>query len=180
MDGMRFGLLAAAGWLAAAAVTVAVSWSAVSVVRDAVSPTTIVAAGLPSASGTTAFGAARTPAPSRSSGPVTGEPVSGGGQGGIATVLCVAGVPRFVNVTPAQGYRTRTDDSPGKVEFDSSTHRTEVTASCTGSTAAVAVEEKETGGGSGSGGGSSGSSGGGSGSPGGTVSGGLSGSRSGG
>jgi hypothetical protein len=173
MDGMRFGLLAAAGWLVAAAVTVAVSWSAVSVVRDAVSPTTIVAAGLPAASGTTTPGPTRAPAPSRSSGPVTGEPVSGGGQGGTVTVHCVAGVARFVNVTPAQGYRTRTDDSPGKVEFDSSTHRTEVTASCTGRAAAVRVEEKETvGGGSGGGGGTSGGDG--------TVGGDLSGTRSGG
>ena len=51
---MRFGLLATAGWLVAAVLTVVVSWNAVDVVRQAVSPAPAVAQDLPVPSETAA------------------------------------------------------------------------------------------------------------------------------
>lgn len=155
---MRLGLLAAAGWLVAAVLTVAASWSAVSVVRTSVVAPAIVDAALPTPrepapatptptttpTPTPTPGSTPTPTPgstSSSAGPA-GAPASGGGQGGTVTVRCVDGVPRFLNVTPSQGFRGRTDDRPGEVEFESDGHRTEITVTCAGGTARIAVEEK--------------------------------------
>jgi hypothetical protein len=167
---VRIGLLAAAGWLVAALLTVGISSSAVSVVRDAVAPQSPVAAGLPTPEettpgGTTAGGT--TAGPTGSAGPsptasqgsaaptaAAGRPVSVSGQGGTAIVRCVGGTPEFRNVMPRQGYQARADDSPGEVEFRSSEHRTEITATCAGSTVRTSVEEKDD-----SGGGSGGNSG---------------------
>jgi hypothetical protein len=144
---VRIGLLAVAGWLVAAVLTVGVSWSAVSVVRTAVAPPPVVAGALPSPDETPGDTPSRTatrPATPTSSAipPASaGAPASGGGQGGTVTVRCVDGVPRLLNVTPQQGYGSRVDD-PGEVEFESDDHRTEVTVTCTGGTARIDVEEK--------------------------------------
>lgn len=153
---MRIGLLAAAGWVVAALLTVGASWSAVAVVRDAVVPTTVVATGLPTPEETLPGSA--TPGPTRSpSAPATRSPaatrsVLASGQGGTALVRCTAGTPEFYNVTPRQGYQARTDDSPGEIEFRSEAHRTEVTATCAGGIPRAAVEEKGGSDGSGRGG----------------------------
>lgn len=152
---MRFGLLALGGWLVSAVLMVAVSWSAISVVRGAVVPETVVASGLPvpdETSGPPTSSAAPSARPSPTSGP-TGRSVSAGGTGGTVVVRCVGGVPRFVSRIPRQGFRVDSEDSPGEVRFSSDDHRTDVKVSCAGTEPRVEVEEEDRGGNSGPGGG---------------------------
>ena len=154
---MRIGLLAISGWLVAAVLTVGVSWSAISVVRDAVAPASEVAAALPTpdeTAATPAPTASRTPArPSPSARPSAGAATlaSASGRGGTATAQCVDGRPDFINVTPRPGYQARRDDDGAEVEFRSSSGRTEMTATCVGGVPRIAVEDKDEDGGSGRG-----------------------------
>ena len=178
---MRFGLLATAGWLVAAVLTVVVSWSAVGVVRNAVSPAPAVAQNLPTPDETSAAPSpsateSRTPTPA----PTTpgARTASLSGRGGSVAFRCSGGAPELVNATAYQGYTARRDDDGTEVEFESSAGRTEFKASCTGGVPRITVEEKGARGGgggddddnsgrgvgnSGSGGGNSGSGGGNSG-----------------
>jgi len=151
MDDVRTGLLAGAGWLVAAALTVGVSWSAISVVREAVVPQAAVAPGLPTpeetrpaTTGPPAGGPAgtATATPTARPGSTAGRVVLATGRGGTATVRCSGGVPEFVNLVPQQGYRVDRDDSGTEVEFSSPDHRTEITASCAGGIPRASVEEK--------------------------------------
>lgn len=146
---MKVGLLAVAGWLVAAVLMVGVSWSAISVVRTAVVPRTTVAGGLPvpveTPTAAPTAGATPTTTPTTTAG---GRPVLATGRGGSATVRCVDGTPRFVNVTPRQGYSVHRDDGPGEVRFDGpSGARTEITATCAGDTARTGVEDRAASGG---------------------------------
>jgi hypothetical protein len=151
MDLVRIGLLAIGGWLVAAVLTVGVSWTAISVVRDAVAPASEVAAALPTpdeTAGSTAPGPTasattpRTPRPSAS----TSQLASASGRGGTASVRCVDGRPDFVNVAPRSGYEARQDDNGAEVEFRSSAGRTEMSATCAGGVPRIAVEDKDEGG----------------------------------
>lgn len=156
---MRIGMLALGGWLVAAALTVGVSWSAISVVRDAVAAGPEVASGLPAVQETTA--PARTPAATASTTPPRPGPTPTAasvavatGQGGTAIVRCVGGRPQFVNLTPKQGYTVERDDDGTEVKFRSASGRTEITASCTGAVPHATAEDKTDGGGDDRGGGS--------------------------
>ena len=146
---MRFGLLALGGWLVSAVLMVAVSWSAISVVRGAVVPETVVTSGLPvpdETSGPPASSAAPSAAPSARPSPTaaaTGRSVSASGVGGTVVVRCVDGVPRFVSQIPRQGFWVDSEDSPGEVRFSSDDHRTDVKASCAGTEPRVEVEEED-------------------------------------
>lgn len=157
---MRFGLLAVAGWIVAAVLTVAVSWSAVGVVRAAISPVPAVAADLPTPDETGSPSATATrPTPTATATPAV-RTASLSGRGGSVTVRCSGGTPQFVNVTPNQGYTPRRDDSSAEVEFSSSAGRTEFTATCAGTVPRISFEEKGPRGGDDSGGGNSGRGGG--------------------
>jgi hypothetical protein len=155
---VRIGLLAISGWLVAAVLTVGISWSAISVVRDSVLQQTTV--GLPPPAETPTTTAAPTttrPAPS----PTVGAAVSASGQGGSVVVRCTNGRPAFVNVRPQLDFRAEPDDSGAEVQFRSSNHRTEITATCSGNVARTRVEERANSGGGGGGGGDDGGGGGG-------------------
>ena len=168
---VRTGPLAAAGWLVAATLTVAVSWSAVQVVRSAVAPqelsgalpTALPAADEPAA--TSPSGSARPsataprPGTTAPAGPAAGRAVSASGVGGTVVVRCVGGVPQLVSAIPRQGFAVDADDTPGEVTFESDEHRTEIKASCAGSVPRVVVEEKGGRGGNSGPGGDSGSGG---------------------
>ena len=170
---MRIGPLAAAGWLVAAILTVAVSWSAVQVVRTAVAPQELSGA-LPTAlpavdepAATSPSGSARpsaTATPGRSpgttapAGSAAGRAVSASGVGGTVVARCVGGVPQLARI-PRQGFAVDADDTPGEVTFESDDHRTEIKASCAGSVPRVVVEEKGGRGGNSGPGGDSGSGG---------------------
>jgi hypothetical protein len=173
---VRTGLLMTAGWLAAAAAASAVSWSAVTLARSAVTPKTASQA----AAGGGAAGrltASPTSAPSRSprgTGPASpsgqagptgrstpghlSDPVLAPGTGGTVIFRCDGSTPVIQNVTPWPGFSQRVDDSgSGEVRFESDSHRTEIKVSCAGGRPRWTAEEKaEGGGGSGKGGGSSG------------------------
>ena len=144
---MRIGLLAIGGWLVAAVLTVGVSWSAISVVRDAVAAGPSVATALPTPDETAGPTATRTTAPPRP-GPTTAAAriVSRTGQGGSVSVRCAGGRPEFVTVVPRQGYTVETDDSGDEVKLRSGSARTEFTASCAGGVPRVTVEDKGSGG----------------------------------
>lgn len=156
---MRTGLLAVAGWLVAAVLMVALSWSAIGVVRTAVVPGTLVATGLPApqetATGGTAPTTAPTPAPTRSGAPPTtpaARSVLVTGNGGTTVVRCAGGTVQFLNVTPRQGWSVHGEDEPGRVRFDGpSGARTEIRVTCTGGDPRSAVEERSGSGGSGGG-----------------------------
>lgn len=143
---MRIGLLALGGWLVAAVLTVGVSWSAISVVRDAVVVRAEVDSSLPapeepSVSPTPAATTAR-PSPTTPAARIA----LGSGRGGTATVRCVDGRPAFVNITPKQGYGVERDDDGTEVKFRSAAGRTEMTASCAGGVPRVTVEDRDEGG----------------------------------
>jgi len=144
MDPVRMGLLAVAGWLVAAVLMVAMSWSAIGVVRTAVAPGGTVAAGLPTADETSG----PTAGPTTTAAPGTTPPPAGGtvlasGAGGTAAVRCAGGVPTFVNLTPRQGWSVHRDDSPGEVRFDGpSGARTEIRVTCAGDTPRTSVKER--------------------------------------
>lgn len=176
---MRTGLLITAGWLAAAAAASAVSWSAVTLARSAVTPRTASQA-VAGAGAAGALTSSPAPPPSRSPrgtapaspsgrpGPAgrsapgdLSDPVLARGIGGTVTFRCDGSVPVFQNVTPWQGFSHRVDDSgSGEVRFESDSHRTDITVSCAGGVPRWSADEKAEGGGgsgnSGKGGGSSG------------------------
>jgi hypothetical protein len=174
------GLLVTAGWIVAAGVATAVSWSAVSVARSAVDPVLAVpltadSSGSGSAGPGTATAPTTTPPPSRRSGPAApatpaarpataGRSTAGGvsgavvasGAGGSVTFRCAGSTPDVLNITPRQGYSRKEDDSgSGEVRFESDSHRTDSTLSCPGGVPRWSASEKADGGGnSGKGGGS--------------------------
>jgi hypothetical protein len=176
------GLLVTAGWIAAAGVATAVSWSAVSVARSAVDPVLAVpltadgsGSGGPGPATASTTASTTAPPPSRRSGPTAsptarpttttaGHSTAGGvsgaevasGAGGSVTFRCAGSTPDILNVTPRQGYTYKVDDSGnGEVRFESDTHRTDITISCPGGVPHWSPSEKEDGGGnSGKGGGS--------------------------
>jgi hypothetical protein len=150
MEPVRIGLLAISGWLVAAVLTVGISWSAISVVRSSVVAQPSV--GLP-APAETPTGPPTTAAPtSRPTSTATaGQVALASGQGGSAAFRCVNGRPTFVNSTPNSGFTAAPDDSGAEVQFRSSDHRTQITATCIGSTAHTQVEERASGGGGGGG-----------------------------
>jgi uncharacterized membrane protein YgcG len=154
MELVRIGLLAISGWLVAAVLTVGISWSAISVVRDSVVRQTTVELPPPAETPTTAT--PTRPAPS----PTAGAAVSASGQGGSVVVRCVNGRPAFVNLHPQQDFTAIPDDSGAEVQFRSSDHRTEITATCSGNVPRTRVEERADGGGGGGGGGGDGGDGG--------------------
>ncbi|HZB48925.1 MAG TPA: hypothetical protein VE547_07500 [Mycobacteriales bacterium] len=150
---MRTGPLAVAGWVVAAALTLGVSWSAMSAVRTAVAPADL-ASGLP-APDETSSGPAGTSAPAPTSsaprpGPTATTPAATAltrtGIGGTIRVRCTAGGLELASVIPRQGFTADLDDSPGEVKFTSDGHRTEMRASCAGGRPQVRVEEDDRGG----------------------------------
>jgi hypothetical protein len=150
---VRIGLLAISGWLVAAALTVGISWSAISVVRDSVvtgSPT-VSALPAPNETGSPTSPAPTTNRPSPTA--ATGALVHVSGQGGSVSARCVSGRPRVVGSVPNQGFTPEQDDSGAEVKFRSSTHETEIKLSCSGLTLRPSVEEKARGGGGGDNGG---------------------------
>ncbi len=159
MDPVRIGLLAISGWIVAAVMTVAVSWSAIGVVKNSVVPQTQVASALPTPheAGVTST-APTTARPS----PTLAEATSLSGQGGSVTARCPNGVPAIVTVIPQQGFTPDRDNSSREVKFSSSDHRTEITIACSGSRAVLSKEEKaiSAGGGGGDNGGGRGRGGG--------------------
>lgn len=155
MVDVRIGLLAIGGWLVAAVLTVGVSWSAISVVRDAVAPAVEVAAALPTPDEPVGPPRSTTPRPSatpRPSSSTAAEIRSVSGRGGTATARCVDGRAVIVNVVPRQGYAVDPDGNESEAEFRSATGRTEITATCVAAVPRFEVEEKD-GSGSGRGGG---------------------------
>jgi uncharacterized membrane protein YgcG len=143
---MRTGLLAISGWLVAALLTVGVSWSAISVVRDSVVQQTVVDTALPSPEET----ASATPTTAiTTAGPAVAATRSLSGQGGSVTARCTNGRPTLVKVIPRQGFTAEPDDSGAEVQFRSSDHRTEITVRCTGNGPQLSKEEKASGGGGG-------------------------------
>jgi hypothetical protein len=147
MELVRIGLLAIGGWLVAAVLAVGISWSAIYVVRDSVLQQTTVGLPPPAETPTTAPTTTR-PAPS----PTTGAAASASGVGGSVIVRCTNGRPDFVNVHPQQGFTATPDDSGVEVQFRSSNHRTQITATCAGNVPHTQVEERADGGGGGGGG----------------------------
>lgn len=155
MVDVRIGLLAIGGWLVAALLTVGVSWSAISVVRDAVAPAAEVAAALPTpdetaepTASTTPDGptASTTPRPSatpRPSSSSAAEIRSVSGRGGTATARCVDGRAVIVNVIPRQGYAVDPDGDGSEAEFRSAAGRTEITATCVAGVPRFEVEEED-------------------------------------
>lgn len=147
---MRTGLLAISGWIVAAVMTVAVSWSAIGVVKTSVVPQTKVASALPAPDETGTAGAAPTTArPS----PTLAAATSLSGQGGSVTARCTNGVPAIVTMIPQQGFTPDKDDSNREVKFSSSDHRTEIAIACSGGRAVLTKEEKAVSAGGGGGGG---------------------------
>jgi hypothetical protein len=151
MDLVRIGLLAISGWIVAAALTVGVSWSAITVVRQSVVPRTEVSSG-----------ALPTPEETGSVAPTTSRPTprptvaaakSVAGQGGTVTARCSNGVPAIIRIVPRQGFGGDRDDSGREVKFESSDHRTEITIACAGTTPTFRTKEKAIGGGGGDDGG---------------------------
>jgi uncharacterized membrane protein YgcG len=145
MGGVKLGLLAISGWLVAAVLTVGVSWSAISVVRDSVAPQTEVSKALPTpeeTAGPIASPTTSRPAPRPSAAPVLVK----SGQGGQVTVRCANGRLQVLNVTPRQGFTPEADDSGAEYQFRSSDHRTEIKVSCSGNRAQGTVEEHTSGG----------------------------------
>jgi hypothetical protein len=138
MEPVRTGILAISGWLVAAVLAVGLSWSAISVVRDSVAPQARIADSLPAPEESVA--AAPTAARPAAS-PTAGSARTGSGQGGLLTVRCVNGRPDLINVTPRQGFTADSDDSGVEVQFSSSTHRTEIKATCSGATPVFSVDE---------------------------------------
>jgi hypothetical protein len=143
---VRIGLLALSGWIVAAVMTVAVSWSAIGVVKDSVVPQTAISA-LPAPDEAPTGAAPTTARPSAT----VAAARSLSGQGGSVTASCTNGVPAIVTIIPQQGFTAEKDDSNREVQFRSSDHRTEIKIACTGGTAALTKEEKAvaTGGGGG-------------------------------
>jgi hypothetical protein len=139
MDLVRIGLLAISGWIVAAVMTVAVSWSAIGVVKNSVVPQTAVAGALP-APEETASAAPTTARPTP--GPTVAAARSVAGQGGTVTARCANGVPAIVRSIPQQGFSGQPDDSGREVKFTSSDHRTEIKVACTGTTVTFSKEEK--------------------------------------
>jgi hypothetical protein len=187
---VRTAVLATAGWIVAVAAATAAAWSAVSVVRIAVTPTPpavqsaidgnaadVPATGLPTTSAPTGQRAAADPtvgprrststsaqasSSGRTSRDAAGGAVLASGVGGSAVLRCAGTVPVFVNVAPRQGYTPKVDDSAsGEVRFESATHRTDITATCSGNSPHWTARERDGGDGggdnSGKGGGGSGS-----------------------
>jgi hypothetical protein len=150
---VRTGPLAVAGWVVAATLTLGVSWSAVQVVRGAVAPEELtVADGLPVPT-ETATGASPSPtatrpspSPSPSATAPAGRTVTGTGTGGTVVVRCRDGAPVFVSRIPRSGFTVQTE-SPVEVRFRSDGHRTDMEASCAGTTPRVRVKEDDRGGG---------------------------------
>jgi uncharacterized membrane protein YgcG len=145
MGDVKLGLLAIGGWLVAAVVTVGVSWSAISVVRDSVAPQTQVSRALPApeeTTGPTATATTSRPAPS----PTAGAVLTKSGQGGQVSARCVNGRLEVRNITPRQGFRPESDDSGTEFQFRSSDHRTEIKVGCAGNLAQGTVEEHDSGG----------------------------------
>ena len=143
---MRIGLLAIGGWLVAAALTVGVSWSAITVVRQSVVPRTEVASALPAPEETGSVTAAPATTAPR---PTVAAARSVSGQGGTVTARCTDGVPAIVRIVPRQGFGADRDDSGREVTFESSGHRTEITIDCAGTTPSFSTEEKALSGGGG-------------------------------
>jgi hypothetical protein len=137
---VRIGLLALSGWIVAAVMTVAVSWSAIGVVKSSVVPQTkVVTSALPTPEETGPTSAAPTSArPS----PTLAAASSLSGQGGSVTARCTNGVPVIVQVIPQQGFGQERDDSNREVKLSSSDHRTEITIACSGGRAVLTKEEK--------------------------------------
>jgi uncharacterized membrane protein YgcG len=153
-------VLAISGWLVAAVLTIGVSWSAISVVRDSVAPQTPVSSALPApdeSSGPAATPTTSRPAPH----PTAGAVLVKSGQGGQVAVRCANGRLQIVNVTPRLGFRPESDDTGAEYQFRSSDHRTEIKVGCSGNTARGTVEEHSSGGGGGDDGGDHGGGGGG-------------------
>ena len=144
---MKLGLLAISGWLVAAVLTVGVSWSAISVVRDSVAPQTRVSSALPPPDESTGAASPSTSPPAPR--PTAGAVLAKSGQGGQVTVRCSSGRLQVLNVTPRQGFTTESDDNGTEFQFRSSDHRTEIKVSCSGNTARGTVEEHSSGGGGG-------------------------------
>lgn len=145
-------MLAISGWLVAAVLTIGVSWSAISVVRDSVAPQTPVSSALPApdeSSGPAATPTTSRPAPH----PTAGAVLVKSGQGGQVAVRCANGRLQIVNVTPRLGFRPESDDTGAEYQFRSSDHRTEIKVGCSGNTARGTVEEHSSGGGGGDDGG---------------------------
>ena len=140
---MRIGLLALSGWIVAAVLTVGVSWSAITVVRESVVPRTEVASAALPAPAETASATTSRPSPR----PAVVATRSFSGQGGTVTARCPGGVPAIVKSVPRQGFGVDQDDSGREVKFESSDHRTEITVACTGTQPTFTTEEKATGGG---------------------------------
>ena len=133
----RFSL-ALAGWLAAAAVAIAIGVGAVRLIgsgitgggTDVLTPqqvSDLLGAATPS------------PAPSQGSAPSQppGERRALSGPGGSVVAVCVTGQAFLVSWTPAQGYRVeRVERGPyehADVRFESSAGRSEVRVRCSGS-----------------------------------------------
>ncbi|HST66990.1 MAG TPA: hypothetical protein VLM05_17550, partial [Mycobacteriales bacterium] len=117
---MRIGLLAVSGWIVAAVMTIAVSWSAIGVVRNSVVPQTQVASALPApAESVTAAPTTSRPSPT----PAVAAAKSLSGQGGVVTARCTGGRPTLVKVVPQQGFTAEPDDSQAEVKFTSPEHR---------------------------------------------------------
>lgn len=152
MDPVRTGLLALSGWIVAAVLTVGVSWSAITVVRESVVPRTEVAGALP-APEETASAAATSSRPSATPKPTVAAVRSFSGQGGTVSASCTGGVPAILRSVPRQGFSVDPDDSGREVRFESSDHRTEITIACSGTTPTFGKEEKSEGGGGEDGGG---------------------------
>jgi hypothetical protein len=145
---VRIGLLAISGWLVAAALTVGISWSAISVVRDSVVTGSPTVSSLPAPNETVS--PVPVPTTSRPSPTAaTGALAHVTSQGGSVNARCVAGRPRIVNSTPNQGFTPDQDDSGAEVKFRSPTHESEIKLSCTGLTLGHSLEEKARGGGGG-------------------------------
>lgn len=145
MGHVRIGLLALSGWIVAAVLTVGVSWSAITVVRESVVPQTQVASGSlpPPAETTSAAPAAARPSPT----PTVAAARSVSGQGGTVTARCTGGTPAISKIIPQQGFTAERDDSGREVQFRSSGHRTEITIACAGGRPTFSTEEKAIGGG---------------------------------
>jgi hypothetical protein len=149
---VRIGLLAISGWLVAAALTVGISWSAISVVRQSVVGGTQVVSSLPAPEETGSPTAAPTTArPSPSPTAATGALRTVAGQGGTVRARCVDSRLRVISSVPNQGFQLQRDDSGVELKFRSSTHETEIKLSCGGLAVQSSVEEKSVGGNGGGG-----------------------------
>jgi uncharacterized membrane protein YgcG len=140
MGFVKLGLLAISGWLVAVVLTVGVSWSAISVVRDSVAPDSQVSSALPAPDETSP--STSRPAPR----PTAGAMLTKSGQGGQVVVRCTNGRLQVINITPRQGFTPESDDNRTEFQFRSSDHRTEIKVSCAGNTAQGTVEEHSNGG----------------------------------